>query len=55
MEILTGSNAGKRAFLPKIKLKINVSSGLLFVLNRKQFPVRLSFAIICLDIIFVIN
>ena len=45
MEIKTGSNAGKRAFLPKIKLKINVSSGLPFVLSRKQFSVRLSFAI----------
>ena len=45
VEILTGSNAGKRTFLPKIILKINVSSGLLFVLSRKQFPVRLSFAI----------
>jgi ATP-dependent DNA helicase PIF1 len=45
MEILTESNDGKRAFLPKIKLKINVSSGLPFVLSRKQFPVTLSFAI----------
>ena len=26
VEILTGSNAGKRAFLPRIKLKTNVSS-----------------------------
>jgi len=44
-EILTGSNAGKRAFLPRIKLKTNASSGLPFVLSRKQFLVRLSFAI----------
>ena len=46
VEILTGSNAGKRAFLPRIKLKTNASSGLPFVISRKQFPVRLSFAII---------
>jgi len=35
VEILTGSNAGKRAFLPRIKLKTNASSGLPFVLSRK--------------------
>jgi len=46
VEILTGSNAGKRAFLPRIKLKTNASSGLPFVISRKQFPVRLSFTII---------
>lgn len=45
VEILTGSNAGKRAFLPRIKIKTSASDGLPFVLSRKQFPVRLSFAI----------
>ena len=45
VEIITGSNAGKRAFLPIIKLKTNASSGLPFVLSRKQLTVRLSFAI----------
>jgi ATP-dependent DNA helicase PIF1 len=45
VEILTGSNDGKRAFLPRIKLKTNASSVLPFVLSRKQFPVRLSFTI----------
>ena len=35
VKILTESNAGKRAFLPRIKLKTNVSSGLPFVLSRK--------------------
>ena len=45
VKILTRSNAGKRAFLPWIKLKTNASSGLPFVLSRKKFPVRLSFAI----------
>ncbi|XP_050908299.1 uncharacterized protein LOC127121917 [Lathyrus oleraceus] len=45
VEILTGSNAGKRAFLPRIKIKTSASDGLPFVLSRKQFPMRLSFAI----------
>jgi len=45
VEILTGSNAGKRAFFPKIKLKTNASSRLPFVLSKKKFPVKLSFAI----------
>jgi len=31
--------------MPIIKLKRNASFGLLFVLSRKQFPIRLSFAI----------
>jgi len=35
VEILTESNAGKRTFLPIIKLKTNASSGLPFVLSRK--------------------
>jgi ATP-dependent exoDNAse (exonuclease V) alpha subunit len=45
VEILTGHNAGKRVFLPRIKLQTTESAGLPFVLNRKQFPVKLSFAI----------
>jgi len=45
VEILTGNNTEKRTFLPIIKLKTNVSSGLPFVLSRKKFHVRLSFAI----------
>jgi len=45
VEIITGSNAGKRAFLPRIKLKTNVSSRLPFVLSKKKFHVRLSFSI----------
>jgi len=32
VEILTRSNAGKRAFLPRIKLKTNTSSGFPFIL-----------------------
>jgi len=45
VEILTGNNARKRGFLPRINLKTNASSGLPFMLSRKQFSVRLSFAI----------
>jgi len=45
VKILTGSYAGKIAFLLIIKLKTNVNSGLPSVLRRKQFSVRLSFAI----------
>jgi len=45
VEIPIGNNAGKRAFLPRIKLKTNMSSWLPFVLSWKQFSVRLSFAI----------
>ena len=35
VEILTRNNAGKRAFLPIIKLKTNASLGLPFVFSRK--------------------
>ncbi|XP_019413906.1 PREDICTED: uncharacterized protein LOC109325794 [Lupinus angustifolius] len=45
VEILTGQHAGHRAFLPRIKLKTSDNVGLPFVLIRKQFPVRLSFAL----------
>ncbi|XP_072087869.1 uncharacterized protein [Arachis hypogaea] len=45
VEILTGHHSGKRAFLPRIKHKTTENSGLPFVLIRKQFPVRLSFAL----------
>ncbi|KAI5385907.1 hypothetical protein KIW84_072492 [Lathyrus oleraceus] len=41
----TGHNAGKRAFLPRIKLKTTDGAGIPFVLIRKQFPVKLSFEI----------
>ncbi|XP_050887850.1 uncharacterized protein LOC127093000 [Lathyrus oleraceus] len=45
VEILTGHNTVKRAFLPRIKLKTTDGAGLPFELIRKQFPVKLSFAI----------
>ena len=37
-EILTGSNAGKRAFLPRIKLKTNASLWLLFSHGKLYVP-----------------
>ena len=45
VEILTGHHAGKRSFLLRIKHKTTKSAGLPFVLIRKQFLVKLSFAI----------
>ena len=45
VEILTGHHAGKRAFLLRIKHKTTKSAGLPLVFIRKQFPIRLSFAI----------
>ena len=45
VEILTGHHSGQRAFLPRIKHKTTDSAGLPFVLIRKQFPVKLSFAL----------
>ncbi|CAK8534199.1 unnamed protein product [Lathyrus sativus] len=45
VEVLIGNNIGRRAFLSRIKIKTSASDGLPFVLSRKQFPVRLSFAI----------
>ena len=45
VEILTGHHFGRRAFLPRIKHKTTESAGLPFVLIRKQFPVKLSFAL----------
>ena len=35
VEIVTGSNSVKGAFLPIVKLKTNLSSGLPFVFSRK--------------------
>ena len=45
VEILTGHHSGTRAFLPRIKHKSVQSDDLPFVLIRKQFPVKLSFAL----------
>ncbi|XP_072153727.1 ATP-dependent DNA helicase pif1-like [Bemisia tabaci] len=42
--ILTGEKKGKIVSLPKITLNTKEQTNLPFVLNRKQFPVRLAFA-----------
>ncbi|KAL6292673.1 hypothetical protein ACE6H2_000815 [Prunus campanulata] len=44
-EILTGQSIGTRVFLPRIPLKTTETAGLPFELTRKQFPVKLSFAL----------
>ncbi|CAN6585852.1 unnamed protein product [Malus baccata var. baccata] len=44
-EILSGKFAGTRVFLPRISLKTTESAGLPFEMMRKQFPVKLSFAL----------
>ncbi|KAK8938689.1 hypothetical protein KSP39_PZI011162 [Platanthera zijinensis] len=44
-EILTGEHKGKSVFLPRIPLKNAGDCNMPFELTRKQFPVRLSFAI----------
>jgi ATP-dependent DNA helicase PIF1 len=45
LKYLQGTMLEKELFLPRIKLQTTESAGLPFVLNRKQFPVKLSFAI----------
>jgi ATP-dependent DNA helicase PIF1 len=42
--ILTGNHRGQTAFIPRISLDTATSSGLPFTLRRRQFPVRLAFA-----------
>ncbi|XP_075654860.1 uncharacterized protein LOC142625034 [Castanea sativa] len=44
-EILIGQYAGTRVFLPRIPLKTTENIYLPFVMIRRQFPVRLSFAL----------
>jgi len=41
--ILTGTHAGKKAFIPRISLDTSMSAGLGFVLRRRQYPIRLGF------------
>jgi ATP-dependent DNA helicase PIF1 len=43
-EIVTGQHAGKRVFLPMIPFSPSEDVTLPFKLKRKQFPIRLSFA-----------
>ena len=42
--ILTGTCKGQKAYLPRIEITSNPDSDLGFQLNRRQFPVRLAFA-----------
>ncbi|PIA30416.1 hypothetical protein AQUCO_05600100v1 [Aquilegia coerulea] len=44
-EIITGSFAGQLTLIPRIPLKSSEDVKLPFVLTRKQFPIRLSFAL----------
>ncbi|KAL5700506.1 DNA helicase [Ranunculus cassubicifolius] len=44
-DIITGSYKGKTAFLHRIPLKSTADMKLPFALTRKQFPIRLSFAL----------
>jgi hypothetical protein len=43
-EIMVGDHAGKRIFLPRIPLSPSDDEMFLFQFKRKQFPIRLSFA-----------
>ena len=43
-KILSGVHAGKSAFIPRVNLVTASSSPLSFTLRRRQFPVRLAFA-----------
>ncbi|XP_073036896.1 uncharacterized protein [Primulina eburnea] len=44
-EIITGPHKGTRFFLHRMPLKSEDNSGLPFELTRRQFPIRLSFAL----------
>jgi ATP-dependent DNA helicase PIF1 len=43
-EIVNGTHAGDRVFIPRIPLSLSEDVSLPFKFKRKQFPVRLSFA-----------
>ena len=45
-EIVGGQHAGKRVFIPRIPMSPSDDISLPFKLKRKQFPIRLSFAVI---------
>jgi ATP-dependent DNA helicase PIF1 len=42
-QILTGTHAGKKAFIPRISLDTSMSTGLGFILRRRQQPIRVGF------------
>ena len=43
-EIVNGQHAGKRVFIPRIPMSPSEDLTLIFKFKRKQFPIRLSFA-----------
>ena len=43
-KVLTGSHAGRLALLPRISLDTSASSGLSFTMRRRQFPIRIAYA-----------
>ena len=43
-QILTGTHVGKKAFIPRISLDTSMSTGLGFILRRRQLPIRLGFS-----------
>ena len=43
--ILNGDKVNEEVFIPKIKLTTDQSTKLPFILNRRQFPITLAFAI----------
>jgi hypothetical protein len=43
-QILTGTHAGRKAFIPRISLDTSMSAGLGFILRRRQLPIRLAFS-----------
>ena len=44
-EILTGENIGSTEFIPRVTSNTEKNSSFSFTLYRKQFPIRLAFAI----------
>jgi len=43
-QILAGTHAGKKAFIPRISLDTSISTGLGFILRRRQLPIRLGYS-----------
>jgi ATP-dependent exoDNAse (exonuclease V) alpha subunit len=43
-KVLTGSHAGRLAFIPRISLDTTATSGLAFTVRRRQFPIRIAYA-----------
>ena len=43
-KVLTGSHAGRLTLIPRISLDTAASSGLSFTMRRRQFPIRIAYA-----------